>query len=173
MRLICLLIVLAFPLRAHGEEECVEQDYERVEEPDFNCQSPGERTLVPDLDPERTIPVGYGEQFVAPWDGGFVDVDRLIEVGLRVKALRRLRWLDNIRLMGEARLRLEHAERVLAVVKEQHEIRVEQYRRALNEANQRTSRATAWYRSWVFGFLVGIVSAAVVAVLGIYIGISV
>ena len=175
MRLALFLsIVIALnPAVILAEEECTEQVYESADnQPDFNCPSPGELTLVPSLDPRPTMPISYGDEFVAPWDGAFVDTSRLIEIGLRVKALRRLRWLDAVRLSTESRLRLEHAESVLAVTREQFAARAEEYRRAIAEANDRNVKATAWYRSWVFGFLVGVVSAAIVSVLGIYLAVA-
>lgn len=174
MRLLAILIIVLYPTSLFGEsEECSEQNYDNVEEqPDFACPGPGENSMVPDYAPPDSIPVVMDEYLVAPWDGAFVHVNRLLEIGMRLKAVRRLRWADRARLLQHKRLEIEHAALMAAAHREYAVNRMEQYRKALREANNRTKQATAWYRSWAFGFLLGALSVGIVAALAIYAGVA-
>ena len=174
MRTLAVLLILLYQSVVFGQElECVEQNYDSAEErPVFDCPSPGEISMVPDYAPPDSIPVAMDDYLVAPWDGAFVHVNRLLEMGMRLKAVRRLRWADRVRLLEEKRLELSHAEEMAAAHREYAATRIEQYREAITEANNRTRQATVWYRSWAFGFLLGVVSVGLVAALGIYAGVA-
>ena len=174
LRFITIVLLVLYPTTLWGNDPlCEEQVYDnRDEPPNFECPSPGESALVQDLGAEPSVPLEAGEEFTAYWDGAFVHRDRLIEIGLRIKAIRRLRWSDRVLVADEKRLQLEHASRTAAIRLESARERIEHYREALSEANSRTEKAQAWYRSWVFGFLVGVVSVGIISALGIYMGVA-
>lgn len=173
IRFISVVLVLSYPAQVlcDSEEICDEQAYDdESSPPNFDCPSPGEDILNPYVPWNPTVAVSEGEEFTAPWDGAFVDIERIIVLGLKLKSIRRLRWADRVRLSSEHRLRLEHAEQTLAATKRHATSIQDYYADALDKANARAARATAWYRSWAFGFLMGVVSAGLLAALGVYIG---
>lgn len=169
MRMLVLILSLMFPVEIVAEEMCGPQSYDTIEEPDFNCPSPGEEGMVPDLSPPPSMPVEIGEMIEAPWTGALVHQDRLVEVGLSIKALRRLRWLDRISVLAEYQIQLEHQEGVCNANIEHANERIEIYRGALEDANENVSAAKKWYRSFGFGFTVGIISAGLLVALSAYV----
>lgn len=172
LRSFVVVLILVYPLSALGNE-CFEQDYDSEEAPDFGCPGPGESSFSADLNPQPSVPLVRGESFTPSWDGAFVHADRLIDIGLKLRAVRRLRWLDRVRMTEEYQLRLEHERRVAEVSMRHATKRLDQYKRALDQANERTGRAQAWYRSWPFGFLVGVVATGLAVGLGVYLGLTV
>lgn len=170
MRLIFVLMMsLILPTGVVAEEVCEQQSYDTIEEPNFNCPSPGELEMVPDLRPPSSIPVEEGVSIEAPWAGALVHRDRLVEVGLSIKALRRLRWIDRVRILTEYQIQLEHQEGVCDANIEHANERIEIYRESLEQANANVRSAKKWYRSFGFGFTVGLISAGVLVALSAYV----
>ena len=169
MRIFVLILSLMFPVELVAEEMCGPQSYDTIEEPDFDCPSPGEEGLVPNLSPPASIPVEIGEMLTVPWTGALVHQDRLVEVGLSIKALRRLRWLDRVSVLAEYQIQLEHQEGVCNANIEHANERIEIFRGALDQANENVSAAKKWYRSFGFGFTVGIISAGILTALAAYV----
>ena len=167
--MLTLILALMFPVELFAEEVCEQQNYDTIEEPDFNCPSPGETEFVPDLRPPPSISVIEGVTLEVPWSGALVHRDKLVEIGLNIKALRRLRWLDRIRILGEYQIQLEHQEGVCDANIEHANERIEMIRGALDQANENVSAAKKWYRSFGFGFTVGIISAGILTALAAYV----
>lgn len=169
MRMLILIMSLMMPVEIVAEEVCGYESYDTLEEPNFDCPSPGELEIVPDLRPPPSIPIQEGITIEAPWGGAVVHRDRLVQVGLNIKALRRLRWADRLRILTEFQIQLEHQEGVCNAHIEHANEGLNIYKNALDQANNRTSSAQAWYRSWWFGYTVGVVSAGLLVALSAYV----
>jgi hypothetical protein len=163
------LVFLLVPSIALAEPRvCGPQNYDSETEPDFECPSPTELEMVPRLRPPPSVPVEVGDIVEAQWEGAVVHRDRLIQMGLTIRALRRLRWADRLRIHAEYEIRLTHQTEVCDARLEHAEERTEVYREALGVANERVSSAQAWYRSWWFGYLMGVLSAGALVALTAY-----
>ena len=92
MRLVALCLVLLWP--ANAVAQCIQQDYStQGEEPDWECEAPMEGALIPKLTFTHTT-AAIAENSPAPFTGILMDQDRVLSLGLRIKALRRLLWLE-------------------------------------------------------------------------------
>lgn len=158
-----LILTLLTPRIAWGQE-CVSQNYDAEETPDFTCPSPGEDMLTPRLNLLPSIAVERGETLDMPFDGAVVSRERLEVMGLRLVAVRRLRWLDRRELLQRATIeqtaleRIHEAERQSLIAYRDH------YRGLLDQRQAEN----AWYRSFWFGFVTGAVVALVLGGLAIY-----
>jgi hypothetical protein len=169
---VVVFLVLLFPAAAFAEESCGPQNYDADTTPNFECPSPGEADLVPNLRPPLAIAVREGQTVVSAWEGALVHRDQLILVGLRLQALRRLRWLD--RFVGRARLEVEDTYRaeLRQADAEFCDSRVQHYQEVALAAEQTSSRASAWYRSFGFGLAVGFLVSGLLVALAVYLGLS-
>lgn len=145
---------------------CGPQDYDAEEPPDFTCPGPEERDLRPELQPPDAVPVrqgwvvvdGEGEpRLTAAWDGALVHRDRLIESGLWLFTVRRLRWADRLRLRREYDIRLQHAEDMAQARLDHMEAQRDAYVERWRASEQRVRSAQAWWRHPVLWFAVGVV----------------
>jgi len=168
MRHLALALVLLASPAAYAQTVCGPQNYDIEEEPDFDCPGPNELEMIPDLRPPPSVAVEAGDIVEVQWEGAVVHRDRLIQMGLRIRALRSLRWSDRLRIHAEYQIRLTHQEETAAARLEHAEERVEVYQEALGRANERVSSAGAWYRSWWFGYLMGVLSAGALVALTAY-----
>jgi len=160
--LVVLFVVLSllFSTAASAEEAiCGPQDYASSSQPDFECPSPGETEMVPDLHPPASIPVTIGTQTKAVWDGALVHRDRLVEVGLRVRAIRRLRWADSLRMAAEYAVNLEHVRTVSRIQLEHMSAQRDAYEERWRAAEERVLRSERWWRSPTLWIGVGMVIA--------------
>lgn len=158
-----LLLIVLYPSLAFSQI-CGPQDYDAKVAPNFDCPSPEEEVLSPDDRPPPSSPVREGQVVEAPWDGALVHRDRLIQLGLRIKAIRRLRWVDRLHLAERYQLELEHLENVRRITQELLESQVASLRQRATAAEQRAERSGAWYRSIWMGLILGIVSSAVLVI---------
>ena len=159
-----VLLVLFYPSSGLTQTVCGPQDYDSKQAPNFDCPGPEEEALVPRLNPPPSIPVHQGKVVEAPWDGALVHRDRLVALGLKIKALRRLRWADRLYIAERYRIEIEHARATGTIREALLEEQAEYHRERATAAERSARRASAWYRSWWFGFLSGtLVSAALVA----------
>jgi len=168
MRVLLAVLALLYPGHVWAES-CTPQDYTSTTAPNFECPSPEEEALTPNLSPPPAIPVHTGECSPAPWDGALVHRDRLVLLGLKLQAVRRLRWSDTLRFRALYTVELNHARREEELVTRALEEQVVTYRERALQAEQRTGNATAWYRSWWFGFVLGVVSAGGLVALAAYV----
>lgn len=149
---------LLFPLFAQGEP-CEPQNYSSPQSPDFSCPAQDELALVPnsvELWP-ASIPVTRGQSFVAPWDGILVHRDRLIELGLRLKAVRRLRWIDGQAVTARLSLEQRYRDRILSISRDHLRQEQERWQRENDVLRKSLASQGKWYRSFWFGYLMGTV----------------
>lgn len=156
-QVVIAVLVFIYPLMADGEELCLPQDYDSIEQPDFACPGPSERDLTPDFNSEPSVPLEIGDTFVAEWDGAFVDRSRLTELGLRVRMLRRLRWADRLRLRREFETYLEYLQEMGRIELDHMVAQRDAYRDQLAQANERIGSSQSWWRSPTLWLAVGVV----------------
>lgn len=167
--LIALLILLLLPSNVWGEDAiCPTQDYTSETPPNFGCPGPGEETIVPDLDPPLSIPVHEGMALVAEWDGALVHRGRLVEVGLTIEGLRRLRWADQLLLRRQYDIQAHHIEEIAQAQQAFLEAQRDSYREWYEEAMKSVRNANAWWRSPALWFGVGMVVTGAVAALAVW-----
>lgn len=156
---------------------CGPQDYDGEAPPDFTCPGPEEAALSVDLDAPRSVSVRVGfkildeegqELLTLAWEGAVVHRNRMVEVGMRTHAVRRLRWADRLRLRREYNIRLQHQSDVaharLDLIEEQRNA----YREQARQANRRANTAHAWWRSPALWFAIGVIVAGVLVALTAY-----
>jgi hypothetical protein len=158
-----------FSTMASAEEViCGSQDYVSSTQPDFECPSPGESEMVPDLHPPASIPVVVGSQTKATWDGALVHRDRPVEVGLRVRAIRRLRWADSLRLAAEYSVSLEHVREVSRIQLEHMSAQRDAYEERWRAAETKAMQSERWWHSPALWIGVGMVIASCLFALSAY-----
>lgn len=159
MRAILLISLLLSPVRVWAADPCVKQLYNDPKvEPDYDCPSPHEDSLVPRLELKASVHLKVKEP--APWEGILMDKERVIVLGLRVKALRRLRWQDmrtaEGKLLNEITFAKSSAKADLDLARSQRD----NYKTQNTEMAKEIVRLNRWYRSPTFWFATGFVVAA-------------
>lgn len=167
-RTFILLFALLVPSTVFAQQICPPQDYDSITPPNFECPSPEEPVMVPDLSPPASIPVRQGESVTAPWDGALVHRNRLLELGLRVQGLRRLRWVDRLRLQAEYDIEQDYAEELCTARVGLAEAQRDAYQEQLLASEARVVSEQAWYRSWWFGVVIGVLATGGVVALTAY-----
>jgi len=162
-----ILILLFLPQTASGE--CARQDYDSKQAPDFDCPGPEEEVLTPDLQAPPSIPVHQDEEVVPQWDGALVHRDRLVLIGLKLRAVRQIRWVERLRLSELHQIELAYVREQNAIREELLERQAVAARERALAAESRTDRAQAWYRSVWFGLILGFTAAAALVVAAAYI----
>ena len=170
-RILFLSLFFLAPCQSPAEE-CGRQDYTSAQAPDFDCPSPDEVSLVTDLDPPPSIPAPAGRALMPAWDGVLVHRDRLIELGLRIKGLRRLRWLDALTNRRRLELEIQYRSDLVHLAEDELAGEREYWQAALDQANQAAEREGKWYRSFWFGYLVGSLGTIVLGGLVVYFSIT-
>lgn len=168
MKALIILLIILWPSVALCEQSCGPQNYDSEEQPDFDCMGPGESDLRVELHAPSSIPVHQGEEMVAQWDGALVHRDRMLEIGLSLLAVRRLRWLDRLRLSEEYQIQTEAAQRIAAARLEFAQQQRDAYQDRATAAERRASSANAWWRSPALWFAVGVVVAGILVALTAY-----
>lgn len=168
MRFIVLLLLLTVPSMVFAENNCRHQNYDSDEQPDFECPSPGEDVMVPRGETPLSIPVGRGDVVEMPWEGALVHRNKLIEIGLRLQAVRRLRWADRLQLRSLHDLENNYQRGVCDAHIEQAVARADAYQDQLFQANSVIKSERVWYKTVWFGFLSGILVSAAVVTLAVY-----
>lgn len=163
-----ILCVLIYPSVARSEEICGPQDYSSSTQPNFECQSPGEAEMVPDLHPPQSVPVHQGDSVRASWEGALVHRDRLVELGLRVQALRRLRWADTLRMASEYATNLRHAQEIGRIQLENMQAQRDAYQERWRLTEEQLRQANRWWHSPALWVGVGIVVAGCLVALTAY-----
>jgi hypothetical protein len=175
---VMFLLALTLVLRACNSEAqtvCGPQRYDTVEPPDFSCPGPDESVMIPDLNPPPAVAVRAGTKLVdgvkttvLEWDGAVVHRDKLIEMGLKLQGIRRLRWVDTLRLKTQCEIDTRYAEEVGEARQKLVVAERDAARATLRDTRQALTSSTAWYRSWQFGFVLGILSAGLLVGLAAY-----
>ena len=166
MRVLLPFLVLLYSFEARGQD-CGLQDYDSETQPDFNCPGPGEADLRVDLRPPASISVRQGVSVIPLWDGALVHRDRLVEVGLNLAAVRRLRWLDRLRLREEFAIEQQYQDQLAGTRLHFAEQQRDTYQERALAAERAIQSSNPWWRSPVLWFSVGmVVSGALVALTG-------
>ncbi len=176
VRQLAVALVFLFPSTVTAQTICGPQNYDLPQPPDFTCPSPDESGLVPDLNPPPSIPVQAGWKLLnaqgvvknIEYDGAVVHRDKLIEMGLKLHAVRRLRWADRLRLKGEYDVGLQHCEDTHVAEEKLLKTQRDDIQARFTASQQAVSDANAWYRSFWFGFVVGIISTGALIALVAY-----
>ena len=165
---ILLILLLTIPPRFALAEVCGPQNYDSETEPNFDCLGPGEAELRGSFGAPDSVPVDRGDQITAPWDGALVHRDRMIQLGLHLKVLRRLRWADSLRIRTEYEIILEAESQIYSARLRYAEQQVETYRERANQAISQENRARSWWRSPVLWFAIGVLTAGGLTALAAY-----
>jgi len=158
-----LVALLALPGASWAQNPtCTTQDYSNPKkEPLYDCPGPGEDALVPKLNPKDSVALKLG--FPTPWEGILMDKDRVIQLGLRTTALRRIRWMETVaakeRLDSELKFLTQSNKADLDLKTSQREA----YKKQATELQVELEKERKWYRSWTFGVVVGVVVTAAAA----------
>lgn len=156
-------VVLLCPCNSWADD-CLGQDYDSDEQPDFACPSPEEDLLVPRMELPASLAVDVGETVEAPFAGALVARERLEVLGLRLKAVRRLRWLDRQQNRLHKRIQQTAARQV-------HDAQIAQltsHRNYYRDLAETAVGREKWYKSYWFGFLTGAVVTVGLVVAAIY-----
>lgn len=159
-----IILILTYPSSGLTEQHCGPQDYDSEAAPNFDCPGPGERELTPDLNPPAPVPVHQGREVVAEWAGALVHRDMLLEVGFALKAARRLRWADRLRLREESAIHIRYLEQVAAARQNFAEQQRDIYRARSQQAEARAQSLNSWWRSPALWFAVGVITAGILVV---------
>ena len=168
MRALTVSIVLALAAPSWAAEPaCTQQDYSNPDkQPNWRCPGPDEAILLPDIKFRPSVGLDAGATYQKTDQAGKVkltyptvllDKNKVLQLGLRIQGLRRLRWLDLHK--GRKLLKIEQtytADRLKAQIKLEKS-RVTVLKGQRDDARRQRDEAKKWYRSWTFGLVVGIV----------------
>jgi hypothetical protein len=159
MRILALVLSLLLAAPLHAQEQCPKQTYtDPAKEPDYSCPSPGEDHLVPKLQLKASTKLLVGDR--APWTGILMDSGRVMVLGLRIEALRRLRWEDTLYCAELAGAQVDY---VAQMAQAELELCISQrnnYKSQTKRLQKEVIKAYKWYRSPALWFTAGFVIAA-------------
>lgn len=146
---------------------CVEATYaDPKREPNYACRGPWEDLLVPDTQFRPSIGLPKGKAISLPaldYDAVLLDRSKVMELGLRIEAIRRLRWMDLHRSSDLLTIEQKYLRDTAAEKDKLAQSQVASYRGQLEQAQAELAKEKAWYRSWTFGLIVGVVLTAATA----------
>jgi hypothetical protein len=151
MRAVIIFLVLSLlPVSGYGQRQCHKQIYsDPLIQPDFDCPSPGEEELLPQP---------------APWAGILMDRDRIFMLGMRIQALRRIRWIETLGCAERLEAEIDHISQSKQVTLNLCIKQRDNYKKQVEVAQKEAIKAYKWYRSPVLWFVTGFVVAAAGAV---------
>lgn len=161
MRLLVAVLVssLTFGPVAWAKTPCVKQTYtDWSKPPDYDCPGPDEDAMVPRLQLKTSAALELGKK--APFAGILLDKNRVLTLGLRIKALRRLRYLQ---MKSAAEKLAAERELLKASHKATLDLRTSQrdnYKSQTVALQKEVIRLNKWYRSPALWFAIGFVTAA-------------
>jgi len=156
---IVLVVSLTFAPVAWAAAPCTKQIYTDVKaEPRYDCPGPGEDALVPRLELKTSVALELGKK--APWAGILMDKNRVLTLGLRIKALRRIRYLEM-----KSALEQREAERKFEAAQFQATLGLrtsqrDTYKEQVKVLQEEVIRSRKWYRSPSLWFAIGVVVTA-------------
>jgi len=151
--------VVLLPSSGACEETCPMQVYTVPDkEPNYDCPSPQESVLIPDLPAKSSTGLKLGQ--AAPFDGVLLDKDRLLVLGLRIKALRRIRYVETISSAQTLKAEVAYQQKVGKAQQDLLSSQVGSYKAQLQNAQEELAKERRWYKSWTFGVVVGVVVTA-------------
>lgn len=155
---IFMILLVLFPVDALGKDPCKPQDYSKAQEPRYECPSPGEETVMPKA-PEMKATQPLAKAAPAPHEGLLVDKERFIRFGLRIKGLRRLRWVDTQKHQDKLKLEVDYAKKSSKVNLDLAISQRDSYKKQTIAAKKEIERLNRWYHSKIFWAAVGAVVA--------------
>jgi len=155
-----LVLVFAFLLAARPTYgQCTKQIYtDPLIQPDFDCPSPGEEELLPKL--ELRPSVGLEPTQPAPWAGVLMDRDRVFLLGMRIQALRRIRWNENTGFAERLEAEVDYISQTKQATLNLCIAQRDNYKKQAETAQKEVIKAYKWYRSPALWFTAGFVIAA-------------
>ena len=163
---IVLLCIWCVPAHAR-DPKCAKQNYLDVStEPDYNCPSPGEDVIVPPLQlmASVTLDPNDSRMNIIPWAGILMDKNRVLMLGMRIKALRRLRYLDFRSNTEELTLSESFLQANCKINTKLAIAQRDNYKKRAISLNAEIAHRNKWYRSGPFWFATGVVTAAAGAI---------
>jgi hypothetical protein len=167
MKVIATVLLLTFTPTVIWAAPCVVQNYgDPKKTPNWDCPSPGEDSLVPRL--QLRTSVSLKAESKAPWAGVLMDKDRVLTLGLRIKALRRLRWMDQTRFAEIIAVNKEYDESIKKVEIKLALSQRDSYKSQTTALAKEVESLRAWWRHPAFWFAMGmVVTAASATALGL------
>jgi hypothetical protein len=163
MRVVAVFLCAFLSASLALAQPCVPQKYNDPKtQPDYSCPSPGESALVPHISLRTSTELTKGK--AAPWTGILMDPNRALVLGLRVKALRRLRWMDEISHQDKLANEVEFFKKTSEAERNLLTSQRDSYRDQTKELQRQLASERAWYRSWAFGVVVGVLTTTVAVV---------
>ena len=159
--IVLMAVLLSGPAYA---DPCTAQDYtDAKQKPNFDCPSPGESDLVyPKARPtQASKALKKGE--AAPASGILMDRARVDRLYSRITALRRLRYQDIQHAAERKKLDLNLVIGQHGAAKKLLTFQRDDYKQQLSTAKADLISANKWYRSGTFGYVMGVVTSALLA----------
>jgi len=159
MRALIILILLSSPAYAL---DCPRQDYtDPKKQPDYSCPSPGEDSMVPRINLKASVELK--KQAKAPWAGILLDTNRVLLLGLRIKALRRIRWVETTQFQERRLIEKTYLEKEYKAEKTFLAKQRDNWKKQAMDAYKELESKRRWYNSRSFWFATGVVVTAAAA----------
>ncbi len=173
MRALVVLSILALCAPAWGQKPCTVQNYtDPNKAPNWRCPGPDEGILVPNIKFKPSLGLEAGssitpkgaKSILLNYSAVVLDKDKVLQLGLRIQGLRRLRWLERHKAVETTNIERRYiSDRLTAQIKfEQSRVKVVVGQR--NQARKERDTARKWYRSWTCGLIVGVVITTAVVI---------
>lgn len=154
--LVLLALLVASP--AVAKVPCPVQIYTNPKaEPDYSCPGPGEDALVPKLNLKTSVELKLNAK--SPWSGILMDPNRALTLGLRIKALRRIRWQETTSCKERLDAELKYAASANKATLDLRTSQRDNYKKQTEALQEEVISLKKWYRSGPFWFAVGVVTA--------------
>ena len=144
IKVIVLSLLIATPAWA---QPCTEQDYTSGKAPNYNCPGPDEAAVIPQI-PHAEKSIGIKKDAPAKFKGLLMPKEQVINLGIKIKGLRRLRFIDmkqaKEKLKIEIKFEKANAAADLGLVESQRD----NYKRQALDLKADLIDANKWYRSW-------------------------
>ena len=166
MKTSVILFILALCTPAWGQKPCTAQNYtDPNKAPDWRCPGPDEGILVPEIKFKPSLGLEAGslvtlkgakKPTLLNYSTVVLDRDKVLQLGLRIQGLRRLRWLERHKAVETTEIERRYmSDRLTAQLKlEQSKVKVAVGQR--DQARKERDIGREWYRSWTCGLVAGI-----------------
>jgi hypothetical protein len=121
-----------------------------------------EDVLVPNL--PQLPSVELKKDALVPRDGILLDTNRVLELGYRIKALRRIRWMETIAAQKTVKAELQYHQKIATAKDEYNKSQLILYQARQQGIQRELEKERKWYRSWVFGFAAGVVTTTIATI---------
>lgn len=92
----------------------------------------------------------------------------MVYLGLRISAIRRLRWLDGLEAQEQQEIEVEYVRQTLTARLDLATAQRDALQVQLDRANTEIRNAARWWRAPAFWFMVGVVTTGVVVGLAVW-----